>query len=147
MVREKKLPENIHNNIPHIVKRLKQLEYINALFFFGSFVRQDLKPLSDIDIAVLFTDDVKNKLYPDLQLELAGIIEDTIKTEEFDLIVLNYAPLSFAYNILKDGKLIFVKNRAQLIDFRERIIKYHLDFQFYRKEFDKVFLDKVGYHG
>ena len=103
--------------------------------------------LSDIDIAVLFTDEVEKKGYPDLQLELAGIIEDTIKTEEFDLIVLNYAPLSFAYNILKDGKLVFVKNRAQLIGFRERVIKYHLDFQFYRKEFDKAFLEKVGYHG
>ena len=147
MVREKELPKDINKKIPHVVKRLKQLEYINALFFFGSFVRQDLKPLSDIDIAVLFIDEIEKKDYPNLQLELAGIIEDTIKTEEFDLVILNCAPVSFAYNILKDGMLVFAKNSAQLIDFRERTIKYHLDFQFYRKEFDKAFLEKVGYHG
>ena len=147
MVREKELPKDINKKIPHVVKRLKQLEYINALFFFGSFVRQDLKPLSDIDIAVLFTDEVEKKVYPGLQLELAGIIEDTIKTEEFDLVILNCAPSSFAHNILKDGTLVFAKNSAQLIDFREMVIKYHLDFQFYRREFDKAFLEKVGYHG
>mgnify|MGYP001308079062 CR=1 FL=1 len=147
MIREKVLPKDINKKMPSVVKRLEQLGYINALFFFGGFVRQGLKPLSDIDIAVLFTDEVEKKVYPDLQVELAGIIEDTIRTEEFDLIILNNAPLSFAYRILRDGMLVFAKNRAQLIDFREMIIKYHLDFQFYRKIFDKSFLEKVGYHG
>lgn len=72
---------------------------------------------------------------------------DVLNTEEFDLIILNTAPLRFSYNILKEGKLIFCKNRMQLIDFREKTVKYFIDFKFYRRQFDNVFLQGISYYG
>lgn len=147
MIKEKKLPDYVHERIPHLVRKLKSMEYVNALFFFGSIVHMELKPLSDIDMAVLLTGKAGNKDARGFDLELQGIVEDALSTTEFDLIIMNSAPLRFAYTILKDGQLVFVKNKEELISFRERVVKYYLDFAYYRKQLDKAFIEGIGYHG
>jgi hypothetical protein len=63
------------------------------------------------------------------------------------LIILNAAPLRFAYDILKSGKKVFVKDQRQLGDFHENVVKRYLDFQYYRREFDRSFLRGVGLRG
>ncbi len=143
MIKEKKLPNNIEKNIPYLINEIKKISEINALILFGSIAKGNRKPLSDIDLALLFKKDVKKEKYPYIELLVFNIISSTLKTEEFDLITLNDAPPKISYNILKEGKVLFIKDKASFIDFKENIIKYYLDFKYYEDEFNKIFLEKL----
>ena len=147
MIRDKKLPSNIQERISLLISKLTQVRYIDAVYLFGSAAKKNLKPLSDIDIAVLINDGLNKEEIESLKLALTGLIESELSTEEFDLVILNDAPIRFSYNILKDGELVCVKNENHLIDFREKVVKYYLDFSYYRNKFNKAFLDGAGYHG
>jgi len=123
------------------------VQEVVAFYLFGSAVKGDLKPLSDIDFAVLLSDGFTRERIEKLRLFITGLVTETIATEEYDLVILNTAPTRFAHSVLKDGVPLCVNDREQLNDFRERTMMRYLDFSYYRREFDKVFLEKVGYHG
>ncbi len=147
MIKFKRLPANIKERLPVLYKKLEALDIVCALYIFGSLAEGQIRPLSDVDLAILLSKGLNKKQIFETELELIGLIMDVLKTEEFDLIILNTAPLRFTYNILKEGKLIFCKNRMQLIDFREKTVKYFIDFKFYRRQFDNIFLQGIGYYG
>jgi predicted nucleotidyltransferase len=147
MIRDIRLPAGIQDKISLLMAKLQDVDSIDAVYLFGSVAKKDLKPLSDIDIAVLLREGLGKDKMSELKLSFTGLIADALSTEEFDLVVLNDAPIRFSYSILKDGALVFVKDEKHLIDFRERAIKYYLDFSYYIKEFDKAFLEGLGYHG
>jgi predicted nucleotidyltransferase len=147
MIRENKLPEDILLRLPGLVNRLRETDDVNALFYFGSLVHGGLKPLSDLDLAVLLTGAAGRQGMMSRELQLAGLVEDALSTSEFDLVVLNTAPLRFAYTILKEGRLVFVKDTARLVDFREKTVKLYLDFRYYRDEFDREYCRRIGYNG
>jgi predicted nucleotidyltransferase len=147
MIRENKLPSDILDRLPSLKGKLRDVDVIDAVYLFGSLTEKNLKPLSDIDIAILLQKQLGADQISVLRSSLAGLIADTLVTEEFDLVILNDAPVRFSYNILKNGILLFARDEKHLIDFREKVVKYYLDFSFYLKEFDKTFLKGLGYHG
>lgn len=142
-----KLPEGIHEKIQPLVDRIATMEDVVAFFLFGSAARNDLQPLSDIDCAVLLSRSISRERIEELRLSLTGLITETLATEEFDLVILNTAPIRFSHTVFREGLLLFVKDKNQLVDFRERNTLRYLDFSYYRKEFNKVFLERAGYHG
>jgi len=131
--------------LPTLFRRLESLPYLTALFLFGSLARGERKPLSDLDLAVLFREGLTKEEIFELELELRGVISEAAGTEEFDLIVLDVAPVRFVYNVFKEGKLVFCKDEARLIDLHEEVVRKHLDFSHYRDQFNRVFLEGVGY--
>jgi hypothetical protein len=48
---------------------------------------------------------------------------------------------------LKAGKMLYLGNKRELVDFSEKTVKVYLDFRFFRDGFDRAFLERVGYHG
>jgi len=147
MIKFKRLPADIEKRLPSLYEKLKAVDTVCALYTFGSLVKGHIGPLSDIDLAILLTKSLNKKQIFEIELEIVGIVMDTLKTEEFDLIILNTAPPRFAYYILKEGRLILCKDRMQLVDFTEKTVKYFIDFKFYRRQFDKIFLEGIGYYG
>lgn len=147
MIKQQPITPEVLARLPDLVETLRACDSVQALFFFGGLAEGKLQPLSDLDLAVLVRPGkVGDELF-DLQLELIGIVSQQLKCEEFDLVVLNLAPMRFAYQILKQGWLIFVKDLEELVDFRERVVKRYLDFAHYRKSFDRVFMQGLGLHG
>lgn len=55
--------------------------------------------------------------------------------------------MRFGYNILRTERLEFCKDKNFLIDFTEKTNKFYLDFKFFREQFGKTFLEKLGYVG
>ena len=147
MIKFNKLQKNVLEKIPELVKLLKNDKTIVAFYTFGSAASGNLRPLSDLDFAVLLSVQLNKHEIFEKNLDLIGTIENVLKTEEFDLVILNTAPMRFAYNILKTGKLEFFKDRNVLIDFIEKTNKMYLDFKFFREQFGKTFLEKLGYVG
>lgn len=148
MIREgRKLSKDAILKIPEIVKVVSNDEDIIALYSFGSLAKENLNPLSDLDFAVLLTLRLAKEQRFDRHLSLIGEFNRVFKTDEVDLILLNDTPLRFVYQIQKQGKLLFCRDRTDLGRFNEYVVKMYLDFKYFRESFDRVFLEGISYYG
>jgi len=147
MIRDKKLNPKVIERLPQLVEHFKQKPSVVAMYLFGSLVRGRIKPLSDLDFALL----LHSKLNPEElfkeQLKLIGAACNCLGTDEIDLIVLNSAPPRIAHSILRTGRIMLVKDKKQLADFTEKVVKMYLDFKPYQEAFDRAFMQGVGLHG
>jgi predicted nucleotidyltransferase len=110
---------------------LKAKEYILFAYIFGSFVSGD--GFKDIDIGV-FISGAEGKSPLKLELKLEGEIEHAIHMP-VDIRIINNAPSSFIYNILKGGTVIVDKNKSLRSDFEGMVFKKYFDFQHLRNEY------------
>jgi predicted nucleotidyltransferase len=148
MIREgRKLPPLVTDRIPVIVEEVSKDSAVVALFSFGSLASGDLKPLSDLDFGVLVSRSLDPRARFEKHLILIGLFNQVFKTDEIDLVLLNDVSIGFSYNIIFSGRLLYCANRPELNDFIERSVKIYLDFKFFRDEFDRAFLEGIGYHG
>lgn len=95
-------------------------------YLFGSLARGKGGPLSDVDIAVFLDplpDDSLNR-----QLLLADQVARALGVSEVDLVVLNTAPLPLAYRVLRDGVLLFCRDRDRQVAYQARVVSMYLDF-------------------
>lgn len=134
MIRFKKIESNIKERLPKLVEEFKRDKNIAALYLFGSYAKDKIKPLSDIDIAVLLKKNVPSRKYWDLKIGLISKITPILSTDEVDFVVLNEAPYELAYNILKEGKILFCRDENACGEFREKTVSDYLDTQSLRKE-------------
>ncbi len=118
-----------------------------ALYLFGSGAQNRLQPLSDLDFGILLSRRLDKKQRFGKQIDLIGKSNDFFGTDEIDLVVLNDAPPRFSFNILKYGNLLFFRDKKAIIDFREQVLNYYLDFKYFRADFDRAFVEGIGYHG
>ena len=110
---------------------LKAKEYILFAYVFGSFVSED--GFKDIDVGV-FISSVENEPPLKLELKLEGEIGDAIHIP-VDIRIINNAPASFIYNVLKGGIVIVDKNKSLRSDFEGLVYKKYFDFQHLRNEY------------
>ncbi|WPX08429.1 type VII toxin-antitoxin system MntA family adenylyltransferase antitoxin [Anaerocellum danielii] len=138
-------------DIDHAKKAIGDLETFFSVFgdkvvasyLFGSFALGTYTPLSDIDIAVLFDKDLSKKIMEELENEILDGLMKMFKTDEVDLVVLNSAPLSVRYGVLKTAKIVYCSNIEKTVDFQTEVISKYLDIEPYREEFYKEFLNSL----
>jgi len=119
--------------IDRLSSSLRSRDNILFAYVYGSFARD--KTFVDIDIGVyLRKPDLVDPL--DLELELETAIQSIIQFP-VDVRVINFAPLSFVYNIIKESILAVDKDPDLRADFEGRIFKKYLDFVPYRKRYLK----------
>lgn len=100
--------------------------YLHGSFLDGSF--------RDVDIAIYVQSTLSKKEALKEELKLERILEEKIKLPA-DVRVLNYSPLSFRYNVFKDGKLILTKDEDLRSDFVSLSLREYFDFNFHRKRY------------
>jgi predicted nucleotidyltransferase len=120
-----------------IMERLRySLEKRPNLLFayvYGSFVMAD--KVRDIDIAVYLKQIPSTPLHVELELETE--LGNIIKNYLVDVRILNNAPLSFRYNVIKSGKPIVVVDDDARTDFEEATLSNYFDFSPFRKMYLK----------
>lgn len=120
-----------------IGERLKQaLEAhtdISFAYLHGSFVSGN--GFRDIDVAVYIEKLPESVLEYELQMEAE--LMGTIGRQIIDVKVINTAPLSFRYNVIKDGVILFVKNDDKRADFQEATMSAYMDFLPYYNKYLK----------
>ncbi len=118
-----------------ISKKLRNTLYkrseILFVYLYGSFLKGSFR---DIDIGV-YLQDTKNKSGTmryelTLENELGRIMDFHV-----DVRVINYAPLSFRFNVIKHGMLLFSKDESKRSDFECLTIVEYQDFKFYRDSY------------
>lgn len=133
--------ENFNDRISQLKNSLKYFgNKITALYLFGSCHTGRAGVLSDIDIAVLFDEALNDIEIEDLENNLYIILTKILETDEIDFIVLNKAPLSIQYGVLKDKEILYYTNKSKAVDFQCRVISEYLDFKPTRDEINKTFL-------
>lgn len=107
---------------------------VDLVFIHGALARDDLKPLSDIDIAVLFREGRYH--YEDIY-KVSSKLEEAIGREDIDLAVLNRASPVFWMQVLKNGKLLYCRSEKIFKAFRLRTIQRYLATKYLRTTFNR----------
>ena len=142
-----KLPDNVLEKLPEAIQTVRMRPEVMALYSFGSVVANELKPLSDLDFAILLSGQLNRQQRFKKHLELIGIFNTVFRTDEIDLTILNDAAFRFSFVVLKTGSFLYCRNKAELIDLRDQVVKNYLDFKYFRDSFDRTFLKGIGYNG
>lgn len=92
-------------------------------YLFGSCARGEEGPLSDIDLAIY----LDNRL--DLFAARLRFMEQLIrllKGQPFDLVVLNNAPITLQYEVIRGGKVI-KEDKKRRIPFETEVLQVYFD--------------------
>jgi predicted nucleotidyltransferase len=94
-------------------------------YLFGSQARGRAGPASDIDLAILLANDPPPTL-AGLQLDLADRLSAELG-RQVDLVVLNRAPVDLIHRVLREGELVFERDRAARVRFEVRARNEYFD--------------------
>ena len=98
--------------LAEIGRILSKFEEIDASYVFGSFLKAD--SFNDIDVALLVSNDLTPYEKLKFELKVAGELERKIKPRvQFDVKILNYSPVYFQYEVVKNGVVAYVKDQNQ----------------------------------
>jgi predicted nucleotidyltransferase len=95
---------------------------ISFAYLYGSF--GEPQAFHDIDVGV-YLEDMQSDQFSVIALELSQRLSDTARMP-VDVRVLNVAPVSFVYHVLR-GNLLFSPNEAVLAEIMERTVARYLD--------------------
>ncbi len=101
------------------------------VFLFGSFVKGNVTPFSDLDLAVFFSNDYDFYRLSDLKDKLSGILNIAV-----DIVVLNRASPIIKMQALKKGILLINKNPRLYHEFFVRTINEYDDLKRTIKEIE-----------
>ncbi|GAB4409631.1 MAG: nucleotidyltransferase domain-containing protein [Thermodesulfovibrionales bacterium] len=117
--------------IERISNILKTKEYVLFAYIFGSFVSKE--SFKDADVAI-FISGIETKSPLKLELEIEAELEDAIHIP-VDVRIINNAPLSFIYSLLKNNIVVVDKDISLRTDFEGLVYKKYFDFQYLRREY------------
>jgi predicted nucleotidyltransferase len=102
---------------------LAQNSHVKFAYLFGSSVRGETGPLSDIDIAVF----LDGRVSPfDFRLRLSASLAQALGSEHFDLVTLNDAPLLLKYEVVRGGRVI-KEEKNKRVAFETKVLSEYLD--------------------
>ncbi|MFW5790976.1 MAG: type VII toxin-antitoxin system MntA family adenylyltransferase antitoxin [Bacillota bacterium] len=109
-------------------KHLYQKEEIIFAYIYGSVARNQDTSRSDIDLAVYIDEDKKPEAGPfGYRSELITELQP-LAGNDIDLIILNEASNLLAYNVFKEGKLLFNKDPELRTEIQAKTVDKYLDF-------------------
>ncbi len=143
VIKKKEVRRGIEEITGKIEKVLNGFQEIEFAYLFGSFLERE--EFSDVDIALYvrsknFSPYEKMKFFLKIERELEKAIKPRC---EFDVKILNYAPISFQYEVIKTGKVVFSKDGAKRIRYEAHILSMYLDYKETSDWLDREFLARV----
>ena len=117
--------DDIFRRIEIFLERLPDLVFA---YVHGSFISQE--QFRDIDVAIYLNKKTTELLQAelDLETELYNLVQYPV-----DVRILNSSPLSFRYNVIKNGRHLAVIDDDGRCDFEETTVSNYFDFAPYRK--------------
>ena len=115
---------------------IREYDEVIAAYLYGSAVKGNLRADSDIDIGILLADDaVPDHLYA---IRMAREIRSRCHLDrDVDVRILNRRPIRFLYQVLRYGKLVFVRDERKKVEFETGVLKEYLDFKPFLREYDR----------
>ena len=137
------LPPDIGERLKALPDRVAGIVGLNALWLFGSFVRGEATPISDVDLAYLpdatLTGDALDGFETHLYSTIAGILH----TDEFTFVNLRRAPDYFSWQVLQEGRLLVCRDFLAVAQLAEMIYGSAPDTRALRRAGNLDFLEAV----
>jgi predicted nucleotidyltransferase len=130
-----------------VMKFLSKQERVELAYLFGSVAGGNAGKLSDIDLAVFLDESLSKKERFNLQLKLISELTGILRTDRIDLVIMNDAPLTLNYEIIKANHPLLIRDEGQKIDLEHSILSCYLDRRYYDKRWAAEFLKKVAERG
>jgi len=113
---------------------------VGILYLFGSVVEKTAGKGSDYDLAVVLFNPQKDyyNLYPILYRLLGNEIP---RGYEVDISFLDFSPLSFQFEVINKGKILYQISPEFRVNFEEKISRNYFDLRFLLAEQEKVTLE------
>ncbi len=117
-----------------VLREALEKEYgLCVAYVHGSFVESGL--FRDIDVALYYHPTPEFNLL-DRELDMEVALEEALIEAGFripvDVRIVNQAPLSFRYGVIKDGELLLVRNDDRRVDFEVLTLSKYFDFAPFR---------------
>jgi predicted nucleotidyltransferase len=112
-------------------------------YLFGSQAAGLEGPLSDVDVAVLLDERLSKAKRFELRLELARRLSSLLRTGKVDVIVMNDAPVTLNYEIIKHGKALVVRDDELKLETESKILSMYLDRIYYERRTLNEFFERV----
>ena len=132
------------NNEKEVRDFLQKQVQVKLAYLFGSVAFKDHNKLSDIDIGIFLDESLNEKERFNLNLKLTSDISDILKVDKLDLVIMNYAPISLNYEIIKANYPLLIRDENLKIDLEHYIISRYLDRQYYDQRWAKNIIKKTA---
>ena len=114
---------------------------IDVGYVFGTFLQEDF---SDVDVAILVTGEPA----PGEAMRFARKIERELEQGfryrfEADVKILNTAPISLQYEVIKTGRPVFLRDRELKIRYEAGVLSLYLDYAETLDWFDRILLTRA----
>jgi uncharacterized protein len=121
---------------------ISRFNEIDIAYIFGSFLKSDR--FSDIDVALVLSRELNSYSRFKFAMKVAKELEREIKPRyDFDVKILNYSPVEFQHEVIKEGKIVFLRDENRRIEYESWLISTYLDLREMYDFLDKKFLAKV----
>ena len=126
------------------INKLKKLR-VGIVYLFGSEVRGNTLPLSDVDIGIVFTDISVLKDSLKIYDELYRLFTEVYPLKrEIDIVFLQNSSLPLQFEAAFEGKVLYEVSPDFRADYTEKVLKDYLDFKPLLEELDKITLEAFG---
>lgn len=125
------------------IKKIAKKMGIKYLYLFGSQARGKTHARSDFDFGVKF-DSKKVKDEFRARLKLMDKLTSILKVEDIDVVDIDNSNPLLNFNIIKDGKILYCKNKTEEIMNKVRIMQEYCDRQYYYEKHCKSAIEKMA---
>ena len=138
-------------------KQLNQFKKMGILviYLFGSQAQGKTHKLSDVDIGIVFErpERYRDKTL-DVYLKLYDIFTEVLpkdylkrrfqlKEHEFDIVFLQFSPVSLQFDAIKEGKVLYEKDKEKRLNYEEYVIKRYCDLKYFYDIHYQAILERI----
>lgn len=128
---------------------------ILAIYLFGSRAQGYSTSLSDFDFGIVLEKPEKHKSKTmDIYLKLYNIFTEVLpkdylqhrlrmKEHEFDVVFLQFSPIGLQFEAIKNGKVLYEKNKKKRLDYEEYVMKKQCDLKYFQEMRQRAILERV----
>ena len=118
-------------HVKKILAELRRMPEVKAVYLFGSYANGEEKPMSDIDLCAITT----RRLPESKKLEILSNAGAFI-----DISVFQDLPIAVRARVLKEGKLLYCKDKGFLNSVFASTVQEYLDFKPVLEKFTKLYI-------
>ena len=129
---------------------------IETIYLFGSHAQGNPNPLSDFDFGIVLANPEKYKEKTlDVYLKLYDIFTEILpkrylsqrfklREHEFDIVFLQFTPISFQFAVIKNGQVLYERDKENRLKYEEYVIKRKADLKYFHDLSFKRLLERIG---
>jgi predicted nucleotidyltransferase len=107
------------NLLNKLVNKIKAYKEVKAIILFGSYAKNRVTPISDVDICV-----ITKKANEKIKANIAAL-----GNEKVQIVLWDELHLPIKFRILKEGKFLFVRDESFISSLKAETISRFLDFK------------------